>query len=113
MKTVEFMGLQLTMGLKEKMVLEKELGASPLNFIFSMVSGMNMEEMDMSKMQIPQLSVMVTVLFHATTKLNHGISREKFVDMLDAYLEEDEHSVMNLFEIMMQVLQVSKYLPQE
>ena len=113
MKTVEFMGLQLTMGVKEKMALEKELGASPLNFVFSMVGGMNMEEIDVSKMQIPPLPVMVAVLFHATQKLNHGINRDKFYDIIDQYLDEDNKSVMNLFEIMMQVLQVSKYLPQE
>ena len=111
MKTVEFNGLKLAMGVKEKLALERTLGQSPLNFIFGMVGNMNGEELDLSSMKIPPLPVMVEILFHATTKLNHGITKEKFMDMLDAYLEEDEHSVMDLFTVVMEVLQVSKYLP--
>ena len=111
MKKVEFMGLQLAMGIKEKIALEKELGMSPLNLIFGMVGGMDGDEVDLSTMKIPPLPVMVAVLFHATTKLNHGVNRDKFLDIVDAYLEQDENSVMGLFEVMVQVLQVSKYLP--
>ena len=111
MKTINFMNLSLVMGVKEKINLEKELGASPLNFLFSMAGSIEGEELDLTTMQIPPLPVMIAVLFHATTKLNHGITREKFYDIVDNFLEEDEHSVMSLFEIVIQVLQVSKYLP--
>ena len=110
-RTVEFMNMPLTMGIKEKMALEKALGCSPLNFIFGMMGGAIEGDLDLSSMKIPPLPVMVEILFHATTKLNHGITKEKFMDMLDAYLEEDEHSVMDLFTVVMEVLQVSKYLP--
>ena len=111
MKTIEFMGLSLVMGVKEKMALEKELGASPLDFIFSMAESMDGEEIDFTSMKIPPLPVMIAVLFHATQKLNHGINREKFYDIVDNFLEQDNESVMSLFAIMIQVLQVSKYLP--
>lgn len=111
MKAVEFMNLSLVMGVKEKMALEKELGASPLDFIFSMAESMDGEEIDMSAMKIPPLPVMIAVLFHATQKLNHGITREKFYDIVDNFLEQDNESVMSLFAIMIQVLQASKYLP--
>ena len=110
MKIVEFNGLKLTMGVKQKIALEKALGCSPLNFIFGMMG--NIEgDIDLSNMKIPPLPVMFEILFHATTKLNSNISREKFMDMLDAYLEVDEHSVMDLFAVVMEVLQASKYLP--
>ncbi len=111
MKKVEFMNLSLTMGVKEKIALEKELGMSPLNLIFGMAGGMDGENIDLSTIKIPPLPVMIAVLFHATTKLNHGITREKFLDIVDNFLDEDDKSVMSLFEVMIQVLQVSKYLP--
>lgn len=111
MKIVEFNGLKLTMGVKEKIQLEKALGCSPLNFIFSMLGGTIEGDVDLANMKIPPLPVMVEILFQASTKLNHGISREKFMDMLDAYLEVDEHSIMNLFSVCIEVLQASKYLP--
>ena len=111
MKTINFMNLSLVMGVKEKIALEKELGASPLDFIFSMAGNMDGEELDLTTMKIPPLPVMIAVLFHATTKLNHGIDRNKFYDIIDNFLEEDENSVMSLFAIMIQVLQASKYLP--
>ena len=112
MKKVEFMGLKLVMGTKEKIALEKELGTSPLNFIFSMVNGMDGENIDLSQMKIPPLPVMVAILFHATQKLNHGINRDKFYEIVDEFLDEENKSVMNLFEVVMEVLQASKYLPQ-
>ena len=111
MKTVTFMNMPLAMGVKEKIALERALGQSPLNFIFGMVGAMDGEEMDLTQMQIPSLGVMFEILFHSATKLNHGLNREKFMDMLDAYLDEDEHSVMDLFAVVMEVLQVAKYLP--
>ena len=110
-KTVKFMNLDLIMGIKEKIALEKELGASPLDFIFSIAGGLDGEEVDLSTIKIPPLPVIIAVLFHASQKLNHGISREKFYDIVDNFLEQDEESVMSLFTIMIEVLQVSKYLP--
>ena len=110
MKIVEFNGLKLTMGVKEKIALERALGQSPLNFIFGMMG--NIEgDINLENMKIPPLPVMVEILFQASTKLNHGINREKLMDMLDAYLEVDEHSVMDLFSVVLEVLQASKYLP--
>ena len=108
MKTVKFMNLDLIMGIKEKIALEKELGTSPLVALFGMM-GADGEEIDFEK--IPTVDVMVAVLFHASQKLNHGISREKMFEIIDSYLEVDEHSVMDLITVVVEVLQVSKYLP--
>jgi hypothetical protein len=114
MKTVEFMKLNLTMGIKEKINLEKELGTSPLNFLFGMMGDLQEDaDIDFSTMKIPPLPVMLAILFHATTKLNHGITREKFYDMIDDFLEQDGKSVMSLFEVVVQVLQVSRYIPED
>ena len=108
MKTVKFMNLELIMGIKEKIALEKELGTSPLVALFGMMDA-DSEELDFEK--IPTLDVMVAILFHASQKLNHGISREKMFEIIDSYLEVDEHSVMDLITVVVQVSQVSKYLP--
>lgn len=115
-KTVKFIDLDLTlMGTREKIALEKTLGCSPLNFIFGMMGGaMNGEEIDFSKMQIPTLPVMTTILWSSAQKLNTGISMDKMMDLIDTWLEQEEgHSVIELFEVVMEVLQTGKYLPSE
>lgn len=117
MKTVEFMNLTLTLaGTKEKMALEKALGGSPLNHILPMMSGAmgeNEQDIDFSKMQIPSLPFMVTVLHASAQKLNAGVTMDKMMDLVDAYLEGEDASVFGLFAIVMEVLQTGKYLPSE
>ena len=115
MKTVEFMNLTLTLaGTKEKIALEKALGCSPLNHILPMMSGANAEgDMDFSKMQIPSLPFMVTVLHASAQKLNHGVTMDKMMDLVDVYLEGEDASVFGLFAIVMEVLMTGKYLPSE
>lgn len=113
-KTVEFQGLKLAMGVKEKIQLERALGGqSPLNFIFKMVGNGVEQELDLSQMQLPSLEFMVLVLLHSAQKLNHGINQDKMFDIVDAFLDEPEHSVMSLLEIIMNVLRQAKYLPED
>ncbi len=112
-KTLEFMNLRLVMGVKEKIQLERALGnQSPLNFIFGMMGG-DIEQLDMSKMKLPSLEFIVTVLFYASQKLNNGITKEKMMELVDEFLEEDENSVMSLLPIVIEVLKQAKYLPNE
>jgi hypothetical protein len=114
LKTVEFQGLKLTMGVKEKIQLERALGGqSPLNFIFKMVGEGNVEQLDMSQLQLPNIEFMVLVLFHSAQKLNHGINQEKMFDIVDAFLEQPENSVMSLLTVVVDILRVAKYLPEE
>ena len=111
---VEFQGLKLMMGTKEKIQLERALGGqSPLNFIFKMVGNGDMQELDLSQMQLPSLEFMVLVLLHSAQKLNHGINQEKMFDLVDAFLEEPDNSVMSLLGVVMEVLKQAKYLPEE
>lgn len=116
-KQVEFMNLNLTLaGTKEKIQLEKALGGSPLNHILPMISGAmgeNEQDIDFSKMQIPSLPFMVTVLHASAQKLNAGVSMDKMIDIVDAYLEQDDNSVFGLFAVVMEVLQTGKYLPSQ
>lgn len=113
-KTVEFQGLKLAMGTKEKIQLERALGnQSPLNFIFKMVGNGDVQELDLSQMQLPSLEFMVTVLLHASQKLNHGINQDKMFDLVDAFLDEPDNSVMLLLNVVMDVLKQAKYLPEE
>lgn len=113
-KQVEFMGLNLTLvGTKEKIQLEKALGCSPLNFIFGMMGGAtNEQDIDFSKIQIPTMPVMTTILHASAQKLNAGVSIDKMMDLIDIWLENDEeNSVFSLFTVVMEVLQTGKYLP--
>lgn len=114
-KQVEFMGLNLTLvGTKEKMALEKALGGSPLNAILPMMAGAmgeNEQDIDFSKMQIPSLPFMITVLHASAQKLNAGVSMDKMMELVDIYLEGEDASVFGLFQIIMEVLQTGKYLP--
>ena len=116
-KQVEFMGLNLTLaGTKEKIQLEKALGSSPLNAILPMIAGAmgeNEQDIDFTKMQIPSLPFMITVLHASAQKLNAGVSMDKMMNLVDAWLEQDDNNVFGLFSIVMEVLQTGKYLPSE
>ena len=113
-KAVEFQGIKLAMGTKEKIQLERALGGqSPLNFIFKMVGNGDVQELDLSQMQLPSLEFMVLVLFHGAQKLNHGINQDKIMDIVDTFLEEPENSVMSLLGIVVDVLKQAKYLPED
>lgn len=116
-KQVEFQGLNLTLvGTKEKIALEKALGGSPLNAILPMMAGAmgeSEQDVDFSKMQIPSLPFMITVLHASAQKLNAGVSMDKMMDLVDVYLEDQESSVFGLFQVVMEVLQTGKYLPSE
>lgn len=122
-KQVEFMGLNLTLaGIKEKIQLEKALGYSPLKFMFGMAGAasgaaindgeIDVEDIDFSKMDIPTIPVMVTILHASAQKLNAGVSVEKVMDLVDVWLDQkEENAVFGLFEIVLEVLQTGKYLP--
>lgn len=122
-KTVEFMGLNLTLaGVKEKLVLEKELGnQSPLGILMpvlapflseamSVEGEIDLSSIDLSKFQAIPLSVMLVILHASAQKLNSGVTMEKMEELVDAYLEQDG-SVVELFgNIIISVLETGKYL---
>ena len=114
MKTVKFMGLDLTLAsTKSKIALEDKIG-SPLQYLFGMMGGaIDDEDIDVTKMQIPPLKVMVLTIHASAQKLNANVPVEKVFDLVDAYLEKDENSVISLFTIFVELLQTGKYLPED
>lgn len=121
-KQVEFMGLNLTlMGTREKIALEKALGnQSPLNFIFNSIGGamvgdgVSENDVDYSKIKIPSLSVMTIILHASAQKFNSGTSLDKMMDLIDLWLnQQEERSVIELFPLVLEVLQTGKYLPSD
>lgn len=111
---VEFQGLNLTLaGTKEKVALEKVLGGSPLNMLLPMMAVMGEDEndVDFSKMQIPSLNFMVTILHASAQKLNAGVTMDKMMELVDVYLDGEEMGVLALFPVIIDVLATGKYLP--
>ena len=59
------------------------------------------------------LKVMVLTIHASAQKLNANVSVEKVFDLVDAYLEKDENSVISLFTIFVELLRTGKYLPED
>ena len=110
---IEFMGLRLALKTKEKIQLEEQIG-NPLTYILSMVGGaMNEEEIDLTAFQLPPLKVMITTIHVASQRYEHGISKEKVMDIIDECLDIEGNSVMSLFtDVFMKLLMNGKYIPQ-
>ena len=110
---IEFMGLRLALRTKEKITLESKIG-NPLGYIFNMMGGVtdDAQDIDMTKLELPPLAVIVATIHCASQRYEHGITEEGVMQVVDAYLDEDEHSVMSLFaDVFMPLLIQAKYLP--
>lgn len=111
MKTIEFMKLTLVLDTKAKIQLEDKIGGSPLKYIFGIGNAMEGEEMNFEKFELPPLKVMVLTIHASAQKLNANVSVEKVMDKVDEFLEE--HSVMELFTIFIDLLKIGRYLPED
>lgn len=111
---IEFMGLRLCLKTKEKMQLEDMIG-NPLTYLFGMMGGMDdNEDIDVSKLNLPPLKVIVATVHVAAQRYEHGMSKDKIMDVIDEYLDEDDKSVITLFtDVFMPLLMQAKYLPQD
>lgn len=110
---IEFMGLRLCLKTKEKMQLEELIG-NPLTYLFGMMGGMDEEDMDFTKLNLPPLKVIVATVHVAAQRYEHGMSKDKIMDVIDEYLDEDEKSVITLFtDVFMPLLMQAKYLPED
>lgn len=106
---IEFQGLRLCLKTKEKMQLEELIG-NPLQYIFSLLSG----DDDMAQFELPPLKIMVTTIHVAAQRYEHKMSKEKIIDIIDEYLDQDEKSVVSLFsDVFLQLLIQGKYLPSQ
>lgn len=110
---IEFQGLRLCLKTKEKMQLEDMIG-NPLTYLFGMMGSMDEEDMDFTKLQLPPLKVIVATVHVAAQRYEHGMSKEKIMDVIDEYLDEDGKSVITLFtDVFLPLLQTGKYLPED
>ena len=110
---IEFMGWRLSLKTKEKMQLEDMIG-NPLTYLFGMMGGMDEDDMDFTKLNLPPLKVIVATVHTAAQRYEHGMTKDKVVDVIDEYLEQDDKSVITLFtDVFLPLLQQAKYLPEE
>ena len=111
---IEFQGLRLCLKTKEKMQLEDMIG-NPLTYLFSMMGGaMNEDDIDVTKLNLPPLKVIVATVHVAAQRYEHGMSKDKIMDVIDEYLDEDGKSVITLFtDVFMPLLKQAKYLPED
>ena len=110
---IEFQELRLCLKTKEKMQLEELIG-NPLTYLFGMMGGMDEEDMDFSKLNLPPLKVIVATVHVAAQRYEHNMSKDKIIDVIDEYLDEDGKSVITLFtDVFLPLLQQAKYLPED
>ena len=110
---IEFQGLRLCLKTKEKMQLEDMIG-NPLTYLFGMMGGMDEDDMDFTKLNLPPLKVIVATVHVAAQRYEHGMSKDKIMDVIDEYLDEDEKSVITLFtDVFLPLLKQAKYLPED
>ena len=96
-------------------IVEEKLGQNILDPILEMSSAApldtkgNVNMKKISKMPLPSLKYMVTVLYGALQKFHHGMTFEKTCDLIDDYIESGK-SQMDLFEFVMELLTESGVL---
>ena len=110
---IEFQELRLCLKTKEKMQLEELIG-NPLTYLFGMMGGMDEEDMDFTKLNLPPLKVIVATVHVAAQRYEHNMSKDKIIDVIDEYLDEEGKSVITLFtDVFLPLLQQAKYLPED
>ena len=110
---IEFQGLRLCLKTKEKMQLEALIG-NPLTYLFGMMGGMDEDDMDFTKLNLPPLKVIVATVHVAAQRYEHNMSKDKIIDVIDEYLDEEGKSVITLFtDVFLPLLQQAKYLPED
>ena len=110
---IEFQELRLCLKTKEKMQLEELIG-NPLTYLFGMMGGMDEDDMDFSKLNLPPLKVIVATVHVAAQRYEHNMSKVKIIDVIDEFLDEVGNSVITLFtDVFLPLLQQAKYLPED
>lgn len=81
--------------------VEKKLGENPLNFFINI-----------SDSQVPKMSTMITVLWGAMQKFQHGITMEAACDIYDEFID-DGNTMMDLIPILIELLKASGFMTAE
>lgn len=90
--TIKNRTYKLRLATRNIVALEKSIGCNPLN-IFG-----NGEQM-------PEVTVMVQILFHSLQKYEHGIGLDEAFSLFDDYLEE--HSMAEFIGVIMDIYRAS------
>ena len=83
---------KLRLATRNIIALEKAIGCNPLG-IFK------------SETELPEISTMVTILFHSLQKFQHGISFNDAENIFDEYLED--HSATDFIYVILDIYKVS------
>lgn len=96
-------------------LIEEKLGQNILDPIIEMSASApldgkgNVNVKKINKMPIPPLKYLVTVLYGALQKFNHGMTFDKTCDLVDEYIESGK-TQLDLFEEIMDLLTESGVL---
>ena len=105
MKTITVKGTNYTLKLSMRgaINLEKSLGTNPANVMMAMA---------MNQTQMPNMTGMIAILHEALQPMNHGMSLDATYDLVDDWFA-DGHSIADLIQLIVEVLQDSGLLPKE
>lgn len=81
--------------------LEQELNCNPL-LIFGKQGD-----------KIPTVTTMVSILFHSLQSLQHGINRAEANKIFDRWIEEEEKTVVEFVEVIVDIFKVSGLIKNE
>ncbi|MCI9597355.1 MAG: hypothetical protein HFE75_08680 [Firmicutes bacterium] len=94
--------LKLRLRAKDCVQLEKALGTNPLNMLIAVET----------KDEIPNLTVMVTILHAALQCYHHGFKMDEVLNHYDQYIEAGG-SMLELLEVITDVFETSGFLPKD
>ena len=105
MKTITVKGTNYTLKLSMRgaINLEQTLGTHPANVMMAMA---------MNQTQMPNMGGMIAILHEALQPMNHGMSLDATYDLVDDWFA-DGHSIADLIQLIVEVLQDSGLLPKE
>jgi hypothetical protein len=97
--------------------VEKQLGKSVYDMVLgiapeSMNTSSTKEDISIRGMSMPLISNIVTILHGSLQRYQHSVTLDDTYDIYDEYIDAGG-SYMDFFEILMNVLKVSGFLPQE
>lgn len=96
--TVNDKEYKLRLAAKEAVNLEKKLQANPLNLIVAVGQ----------KNEIPELSVLLEILFASMTHFQHGVTLADVYDIYDEFCDEG-NTIIDLIPIILDVFKVSGF----
>ena len=99
--TVREKELKLRLDANMTVQIEKAIGKNPLNVVMGMNDG-----------EMPKLGDLLTILWGALQKYNHGYTMTKVWELYDAYVA-DGKSMSDLVLVVMEIFKASGFIKEE